>query len=59
MFFRFAAKLGNAQAMSALGFAYRFGIGVEKNCSNSKVYYYKAAKRSKLDFCALYLTFVF
>lgn len=50
MFFRFAAKLGNAQAMSALGFAYRFGIGVEKNCSNSKVYYYKAAKRSKLDF---------
>ncbi len=47
MFFHFAAKLGNVPAMNALGFGYRYGIGVEKKCSNAKIYYYKAAKRGK------------
>jgi TPR repeat protein len=47
LFFHFSAKHGNVPAMSALGFAYRYGIGVDKKCSNAKIYYYKAAKRSK------------
>lgn len=46
MFFTFAAKLGNEAAYSALGFANRFGVGVEKNCSVAKQYYYRAARKS-------------
>lgn len=47
MFLHFAARLHHVPALNALGYAYNFGIGVDKKCSYSKIYYYKAAKRSK------------
>lgn len=37
--------MGSLQALSALGYAYRYGIGVTKDCGLAKRLYYRAAKQ--------------
>ena len=40
----FAATSNNSLAQMALGYRYKFGLGVQKNCSTALLYYKEVAE---------------
>ena len=45
MFTIASSRLGNSEAQSALGHTFYYGLGVEKNCQFSRIYFLRSCRK--------------